>query len=162
MRTIRRAKPEDAQFIHEAHMRSIQEICSKDHSPEEIKAWGNRPFREDRWLNAIKNQMVWVIDNSDTIEGYGHLAIEGNSTECNGHIMGLYFIPEANGQGLGKNIIRLMIDAAKNMKARSINLESTITAHKFYQKMGFRDSGPEGEIDFGGVGVRYIPMSMEI
>lgn len=75
MRKVRRARPEDARGIHEAHMRSIREVCSQDHTEEEIRGWGFRPYREDQRINAIVNQHVWVVENSGKIEGYGHLSL---------------------------------------------------------------------------------------
>jgi hypothetical protein len=44
---IREAKPGDESLIHEAHMRSIREVCIKDHGEEEIHGWGgsSRPFQ---------------------------------------------------------------------------------------------------------------------
>jgi hypothetical protein len=58
MNEIRRAKPGDAKAIHEAHMKSIQEVCSKDHSFEEISAWGNRPYLEEQRQNSINNDLI--------------------------------------------------------------------------------------------------------
>ena len=52
---IRRALPEDVFGIHEAHMKSIQELCSKDYTEAEIKAWGHRPYNEEHRLFAITN-----------------------------------------------------------------------------------------------------------
>ena len=153
---IRRAKSEDAFGIHQAHMRSIQEVCSKEHTADEIKGWGQRPYREDQRLNAITNQYVWVIDNSNVIEGYGHLAINAER----GHVMGLYLVPEANGRGYGAAIVQEMIAEAKKLNATEINLESTLTAHSFYKKMGFSDYGPQATVEIGGSQVRYIPMKM--
>ena len=157
---IRRAKPEDAFGIHEAHMRSIREVCSKDHSLEEISGWGNRPYREDQRLNAIKNQFVWVVDNSGKIEGYGHLALNSENGRVRGHVMGLYLVPEAGGKGFGVAIAREMIAEAKRQNAYEINLESTLTAHSFYKKMGFADSGEQATIELGGSKIRYIPMKI--
>lgn len=160
MYNIRRAKFEDALGIHEAHMRSIREVCSKDHSPEEIQGWGNRPYREDQRVNAIKNQSVWVVDNSSKIEGYGHLSIISENGRTRGHIMGLYLVPEASGKGFGVTIAKAMIAEAKNQNALEINLESTLTAHSFYKKMGFIDSGEQSMIELGGSKIRYIPMKL--
>jgi hypothetical protein len=39
---IRKAVPGEEQEIHKVHMRSIREVCVKDHGEEEIKGWGNR------------------------------------------------------------------------------------------------------------------------
>lgn len=77
MAIIRRARLEDARGIHEAHMRSIQQICSKDHSPEEIRAWGGRPFQEVMRRYAISNHHVWVIEENEAICGYGHQTTRG-------------------------------------------------------------------------------------
>ncbi len=159
--TVRKAKPGDALGIHEAHMRSIREVCSKDHSLLEIQGWGNRPYREDQRINAIKNQFIWVIDNCGKIEGYGHLNFISEGSRTRGHIMGLYLVPEACGKGLGLTIANEIIAEAKKQNAFEINLESTLTAHAFYKKLGFLDSGDEATIELGGSKVRYIPMKLE-
>ncbi|MGE3263330.1 MAG: GNAT family N-acetyltransferase [Bacteriovoracia bacterium] len=160
MQIIRRAKPDDSFGIHEAHMRSICEVCSKDHSPDEIRGWGHRPSREDQRLNAIQNQFVWVVDNGGKIEGYGHLALISENGHTRGHIMGLYLVPEANGKGLGTAIAREMLAEAKRQNAIAVSLESTLTAHSFYEKMGFTDSGDQATIELGGSKIRYIPMKL--
>ncbi|WP_374073240.1 GNAT family N-acetyltransferase [Bdellovibrio bacteriovorus] len=162
MQIVRRAKPEDALGIHEAHMRSIREVCSKDHLPQEIQGWGNRPYREDQRVNAIKNQFVWVVDNSGRIEGYGHLSITSENGRTKGHVMGLYLVPEANGKGFGVTIAKEMIAEARKQNAFEINLESTLTAHSFYKKMGFVDAGELATIELGGSKIRYIPMKMAL
>ena len=63
---IRKALPGEEKEIHEAHMRSIREVCVRDHGVEEIKGWGNRPL-ENRWVDAIKTELVWVIEFNKTI-----------------------------------------------------------------------------------------------
>jgi hypothetical protein len=85
---IRRARVDDAKGIHEAHMQSIQTLCSMDHSPEEIKAWGGRPFNEAQRIAAIQNQHVWVVETDSKIEGYGHLRIYEKDGEKLAHVMG--------------------------------------------------------------------------
>jgi putative acetyltransferase len=162
MKKIRRAQPTDAKGIHEAHMRSIREICAKDHSTEEINAWGYRPFREDHRLNAIANQFVWVVDSDGSVEGYGHLGLETKDYKSVAHIHGLYLAPEAIGLGLGHKIVTAMINEAKEKGAKEIVLESTLTAHKFYQRVGFKDIGPQMKVSIGGVDIRCIPMSMQL
>ena len=135
-------------------------LCSKNHTEEEIRGWGHRPYREEQRLNAIVNQHVWVVENSGKIEGYGHLSLINENLRARGHVMGLYLVAEANGSGLGTVIAREMIAEAKKQNAYEINLESTLTAHKFYLKLGFVDSGAQATIDIGGSKVRYIPMKL--
>lgn len=159
---VRRARSKDAIGIHEAHMRSIREVCSKDHTPEEIQGWGNRPYREDQRVDAIQKQHVWVVENGGKIAGYSHLTFFNKDDLIRGYIAALYLAPEANGQGLGAKLVHSMIAEARNQNAIEINLESTLTAHGFYRKMGFRDSGEQSTVEVGGSQVRCIPMTLKL
>lgn len=159
---VRKAIPKDAEAIHYAHMRSIQEICSKDYSPQEIQAWGHRPYREDQRLSSIKNDLVWVIEDNGCIEGYGHLKIFEKDGLKRGHIFGLYLTPKAVGKSLGKAIVDLMMEEIKSVKVKQLSLEATITAQNFYRKVGFIDAGPEITVEISGTPIRCYPMKMEL
>ncbi|MBK9324449.1 MAG: GNAT family N-acetyltransferase [Bdellovibrionaceae bacterium] len=159
---VRRAAIQDAEAIHRAHMKSIQEVCSKDHSFDEITAWGHRPYRKEQRTSSIKNDLVWVIEDHGTIEGFGHLKIfEKDGLKC-GHIFGLYLTPKVLCKSLGKAIVDMMIEEMKSAKVKKVTLESTITAQKFYRKMGFVDDGSQITVEIGGTAVRCYPMKMEI
>ena len=160
--TIRRANYQDAKGIHLAHMRSIQEICSKDHSAAEIQARGTRPYPEDIRLNAIKNDFVWIIEHDNSIQGYGHLGIYEKDNINYGHILGLYLTPLTKGKSFGKNIFDKMMEVCKSKMIKVITLESTITAHKFYLSLGFVNNGPEISIKINETPVRCYPMKMEL
>lgn len=162
MALIRRAHPEDAKGIHEAHMRSSQQVCSNDHTSEEIRAWRGRPYCEERRLNAIKNHFVWVVEEQEAIHGFGHFLIEEKNGIKRGHLMGLYLTPEIKGRGLGYEITQLMLREAEQNKLTSILLESTLTAHGFYKRIGFIDLGPQATVEIAGVDVRCFPMELKL
>ena len=159
--TIRQAKPGDENAIHEAHMRSIREVCVKDHGEEEIRGWGNRPLG-NRWVDAIKNDFVWVVEAQATIFGQGYIRFFEEGGRKKGHIHGLYLTPEVLRKGFGLKLARLMIEKAKEVGATSITLESTITAHDFYKSLGFVDNGSMKRVDIAGFPVRCFPMILEI
>lgn len=159
---VRRAAIQDAEAIHKAHMRSIQEICSKDHSPEEIQAWGHRPYREDQRIDAIKNDFVWVVEDHGTIEGYGHMKIVEKEGAKQAHLFGLYLTPKVAHQSFGKTIMDLMMKEIKAAKVTHITLESTLTARPFYRKVGFVESGPETTVEIRNTPIRCYPMKMDI
>jgi hypothetical protein len=159
---VRRAKPQDAMGIHEAHMRSIQEVCSKDHSFEEISAWGNRPYNESMRLNAIENDFLWVVVHKGIIEGYGHLKVFDKDNITKGHIWGLYLTQNVLVLGLGKEIFDLMVIEARKLQAKILSLESSITAHDFYRKLDFNDIGPMKALEINGQAVRCFPMEMRL
>lgn len=159
---IRRAAIQDGEAIHRAHMKSIQEICSKDHSPQEINAWGHRPYRQEQRLAPIKNDLVWIVEDKGSIEGFGHLKIFEKDGLQRGHIFGLYLAPAVIGKGLGKAIVDLMIEEMKVAKVKHVTLESSITARNFYRKVGFVETGPEMTVDIAGTPIRCFPMQMAV
>ncbi|EQC49168.1 acetyltransferase, GNAT family [Bacteriovorax sp. BSW11_IV] len=158
---IRKAKPGEEAQIHEAHMRSIREICVIDHGEEEIRGWGYRPLG-DRWVRAIQEEDVWVIDSNSSILGLGHIVFLRNENEEYGYINALYLTPEIIGQGFAKILLLEMINFAKNRGVHTIELGSTITAYNFYKKMGFVDNGGERFVNIGGYPVRSYPMILHL
>ncbi len=45
---------------------------------------------------------------------------------------------------------------------KEITLEATLTAHAFYQKVGFEDSGDQTSVEISGQKIRCYPMKMRI
>jgi GNAT superfamily N-acetyltransferase len=158
---IRRARPGDESGIHAAHMRSIREICVKDHGPEEIRVWGNRPLG-DRWVGPIRDAHVWVVELEGVIHGHAFLRVLEEAGRVHAHVHGLYLTPEAVGRGLASRLVELMLAEARRAGALEVTLESTLTAHGFYARAGFRDTGPPAKMDLGDSQVTYIPMALPL
>ncbi len=155
---IRRAALTDARAIHEAHMKSIREVCGPDYSPEEIAAWGGRDFKEDERLQAIKDNFVWVVEDDGKIEGYAHMNLGMGEAKNEAYVFGLYFTPKVTGKGLGSRIIDLMDEELRQTKTKIVALESTITALSFYRKHGFKEKGPQVTVLVNGMQIRCHPM----
>jgi GNAT superfamily N-acetyltransferase len=154
---IRKATQADRPAIHEAHMRSIREVCVHDHGVDEIRGWGHRPLGE-RWIQAIDDQLLWVVEHEGFIAGLAN--IKFSEPKKTAHIQSLYLTPEVLGKGYGKKLLDLMLVRAREAQIEKIRLDSTITAHKFYKKMGFRDCGPMSRSPIGGSPVTSFPMEM--
>lgn len=155
---IRRAAIQDARAIHEAHMRSIREVCAPDYTREEVAAWGGREYREDIRLTAIKNDHVWVIENQGKIEGYGHLIMGSGEKQGSAHVLALYLTPAVIDRGLGHRLLTLMEDSAKEGGAKTMSLESTINSLPFYRSHGFTEVGSQLTVTINGAPVRCHPM----
>ncbi len=159
---IRRALQEDAKAIHEAHMNSIREVCSKDHTASEISGWGNRPFNEEQRIKRIEKNFIWVALLDNQIEGYAEIGFFNSEDDINAYIYGLYLTKKIIGNGVGENLLNLMIAEARNKNVKVIKLESTITAHNFYKKFGFVNDGVQANVQIGGSDVRCFPMKLEL
>lgn len=156
---IRRARKEDASKIISAHRRSIREVCSRDYSPAQIAVWSGRDFQEAHWYKTMDRDIVWVIaDAADNIFGFGHLDIRGERAE----LAGLYYVPEAIGRGLGKQMIGLMLKECESRAVKSISLTGTKTAKKFYEAVGFEQVGPMKAFPIGGKPIEVFEMSLQI
>ena len=158
---IREARPGDESGIHEAHMRSIREVCIKDHGEDEVRGWGNRPLG-DRWTKQITGGGLWVVDGSGTIYGVGYIQTHHNDDESEAHVFGLYLAPEVLRKGFGSKLVRLMLAKAKADGAKKVTLTATITAHAFYGRHGFKDSAPMTWSEIGGSRVRGFPMILHL
>ena len=160
--TVRKALLQDAESIHLSHMKSIQEVCSKDHSKAEIAAWGHRPFQKEQRESAIKNDFVMVAEYLQKIEGYGHLRVFEKNSFMRAHIIGLYLTSNVIGQSIGRRMIDTMKEQCRYRKVKLITLESTLTANAFYKKCGFVEDGPEMIVHINDQPVRCYPMRMEL
>ena len=158
--TIRLAVPGEEAAIHEAHMRSIREVCVKDHGKEEIKGWGYRELG-DRCIDAVKRGKVWVVDQGGIIRGMGYLDLAKEQRDT-AFVYCLYLTPEVLGKGLGKRIMEKLFEEARKWKVKKILLESTITALEFYTKVGFKKTGEKQQSPIGGHLVSYYPMEMQL
>jgi GNAT superfamily N-acetyltransferase/ADP-ribose pyrophosphatase YjhB (NUDIX family) len=158
---IRVAVPGEEAAIHDAHLRSIREICVKDHGLEEVRGWGYRPL-ENRWIAQIRTGYVWVVEYQNAIHGVGHIRMfeEAGKQQC--YLHALYFTPEVKGKGAGKQLVKLMIETARILQANVLFLDSTITAKKFYERCGFVDAGNMKKVDIGGYPVTCFPMKMDL
>ena len=154
MRTlIRKGRVGEEDAIHDAHMRSIREVCVHDHGEEEIRGWGHRE-RGNRFEEGVRDELVWVVEHEQKIEGLASMMLKEESA----YIHCLYLTPPVLGKGFGKELLQIMIQRAKEANLHEILLESSLTAHKFYQSFGFIDSAPLKKVVIGGYPVRCIPM----
>lgn len=153
---IRRANPEDALGIHQAHMKSIHENCAKDYEKKQIEAWGGRDFNENKRIHSIKNDHVWVVEKNKKIEGFCHLKI--NVDNKSAEIMGLYITKEVLKKSFGKRLLQEAEKETVKIGIRKLILFSTYTAKNFYQSQGFKIIGSEKLKNINGVDVQCIPM----
>lgn len=159
---IRKAQKKDAEGIHAAHMKSIREVCVKDHGTEEIKGWGFRKYDEKHRLETIGRDPMWVVESDGSIEGYAHLRLYEEEGEKRAHMWALYLTPKVIGKGLGFKLANLMLEQARLFGADKITLQSTLTGHEFYKKIGFKDVGPIQLEEINGYPVRSYPMEMDL
>lgn len=158
MTTIRKAEPKDAREIHEAHMTSIQELCKKDYTPEQLLAWGGRKYDEKKMLNGIATHSVWVIEHEGQVEGFCHVIVDKDEDGAYANLASLYLTPKVVGHGLGRALMEVAESHLRLINIRRVKLNSTITSENFYLKMGYQKTADCTEYTVRGVGIPCIPM----
>ena len=133
---IRRARPDDAEAACAVLRRSIVELCRADHQDDAatIAAWLANKTADNvrRWI-ALSYDFVAV--EQDRILGVAAMTPLGEVTLN-------YVSPDARFCGVSKALVRRLEQEAAELDVATVALQSTATALRFYESMGFRGCGP--------------------
>jgi len=82
----------------------------------------------------------WVMEQGEQLVGYGVLSAGGGEA----HILNIAIAPLFQGQGLGRSLMRFLLDTARHHGADTVFLEvrpSNRTALRLYDSLGFNQVG---------------------
>jgi len=127
---IRLAKDKDCAEIARLHRATIRHINSKDYPKKIIEAWSGRTNAK-RFRDSLSKCKRWVAVENGKIAGF---VDHGRSDE----LWGLYVHRDYIGKGLGSKLLKIAEDSLKKQGAKTIKIESTITARPFYEKHGYK------------------------
>jgi GNAT superfamily N-acetyltransferase len=101
-----------------------------------LEAWlsNKTPEHVRDWMESLDCCGV-VAERDGSITGFAMLKMPGEISLC-------YLVPEAQGHGLGRAMIRELEREAIERGLTEIRLRSTRAAHPFYLRLGFVDCGP--------------------
>jgi N-acetylglutamate synthase-like GNAT family acetyltransferase len=116
-------------------------------------------LKEALWHQAIDRDYIWVVEKEVEIVGFGHFAV---MDEDHGEVLGLYLAPEVLQMGMGTRLFSEFYKIASEHKLRSLQLNSTLTARKFYESLGFRQTAGDSTVEMRGVAIDCIPMSKNL
>ena len=126
---------EDADTACEVMRRSIAELCAPDHRGDAdlVAGWVRNKTPESfrAWLRPGNSMLV-------AVEGDAMLAV-GSVTDT-GTITLNYVSPDARFHGVSKAMIAALEARAIERGNRRCTLNSTVTARRFYQSVGYVDS----------------------
>ena len=85
------------------------------------------------------NGMIYIVEVGGNVAGMGGVRRLKDGV-C--EIKRMYIKPDYRGLGYGKNLIQMLLEAAKNFGYSLVKLESSLfmkTAHQIYRSYGFKD-----------------------
>jgi len=133
---IREACIEEAEEACAVIRRSITELCHADHQGDAptLCLWLANKTAENmrRW---IAQTYIFVAAEQGQILGVG--AMNGS-----GEITLNYVSPDARFRGISKALLQRLELQASYLGIRSITLQSSLTALRLYESVGYRRNGP--------------------
>lgn len=132
---IRKAFDTDKKKISKLHISSIERLCSKHYTHEQLNAWTS-VLIPSVYDQALKEKIFLVAhDSNQDLMGFGILDIQ------NAEISAIYIHPDAAGNGIGTELLCKLEEIARNSNVIEISVNSTLNAKGFYQRHGYLDHG---------------------
>ena len=133
--TIRRFAETDAETVQNIIHRGLREINGKDYPAELMVEYCNY-FTLEKIKNQANSAHMYVAVSGDEIVGTGSISpYWGREKES--ILLTIYILPEMIGHGVGSAIINALEQDEYFLRAERIEIPSSVTAVKFYQKMGY-------------------------
>ena len=123
--TIRAARAEDADAIHEVFVSAIRSIDGSDYSPEQKAAW-EKAVRPDSWATRMLEFEFKVAEFDGKTVGFA----SWSKTDLE-HI---YVASDSRRQGVGSTLMEAVLE---HFGKQEVMLTASLNAVKFYAKYGF-------------------------
>jgi len=132
---VRRFHDKDAGEVSRLVCRNFMEVNIKDYPREEmIRLAESYTADKVRGIARFAHSYVACLDK--LIVGCGSIASYwGNEKES--ILLTIFVLPEYQGKGVGKMIIKTLEQDAFFLRANRIEIPSSITACEFYRKLGY-------------------------
>lgn len=127
---IRKATKEDAGKISNLKRKTFERVNSRDYPKKFVKEWIKKQTPK-HILEHINNSKVFCFVEGDKLLGVVRLY-------DNNVIGSLYVKWNSSGKGYGRKLMDFIETYAKRQGIKKVVLYSTITARKFYEKLGYK------------------------
>lgn len=140
---IRKGKEADLPEMLQLFAATIDAVCRKDYTPQQLEAWKSGAENEARWRKVIRDQYVIIALNENNIAGF--------CTLDQGNYIDLLFVHKDEQQkGIASILYQEVENEALRQHKKRLTAEVSKTARPFFEKIGFR-AVQEQEVNVKGV-----------
>lgn len=125
---------------------SLRETNGPDYPAEEIEELVSF-YSPAGVLRRAQESHMYVSCEGGLVVGCGAIADSGEGESC---IMTLFVLPACQGRGIGRGILETLETDESFLRAKRVEISSSITAHRFYKKFGYTYMNGAGEPDANG------------
>lgn len=133
--TVRRFHESDANEVSALIIKALRITNSKDYSSEYIEN-DIRKFTPEGVIKRAGWTHFYVICDENLIVGCGAIGPYWDK-EDESSFFTIFVLPESQGKGVGRKIIETLEKDEYYLRAKRIEIPSSITACGFYRKMGY-------------------------
>ena len=132
---IRKFQPKDAEAVSALIAKTMRTTNAKDYSAETIEGITNR-LTPDNIIQRASWMHFYVVCDGDTVIGCGAVgSYWGKLDESS--LFNIFVLPEYQGKGVGRKIIETLEQDEYFLRAKRIEIPSSVTASEFYKKLGY-------------------------
>jgi hypothetical protein len=150
------AWPRHAEGAIEVVRRCITELCAADHHDDAalLESWlaNKTPEIFQYWLEQPENIVLVALDDEDTVWAVGACTRSGEITL--NHVS-----PDKRFEGLSLAMINTLESRLRQEKVKRATLMSTQTAHHFYLRRAYFNTG---SVRVDGLGLLVQPMAKQL
>ena len=142
---IRRFEPKDAEAVSAVVIKTIRISNVKDY-PAELMEEVVKSMQPQNILERAGWTHFYVVEDGDKIIGCGAIGpYWGKEDESS--LFTIFVLPEYQGKGVGRQIIETLEKDEYFLRAKRIEIPSSITGCQFYRKFGYDYKNGIAEID---------------
>ena len=142
---IRRFREDDAEAVSALIIRTIRISNVKDYPTELME----EVVKSQQPVNVLERAgwtHFYVVEDEGSIIGCGAIGPYWGKTD-ESSLFTIFVLPEYQGRGVGRSIIETLEQDEFFLRAKSIEIPSSITAVNFYRRMGYDYKNGIAEVD---------------
>lgn len=142
---IRKFQASDAQAASHLICRNLREVNCRDYAPDVIEQL-IREHTPEHLLQMAAEGRTFIAEKGGTPIGILRV-LPSQETPQEYWLCTIFVSPDYHGHGIGRQLVKAGEQFVRQAGGSVVRLCASLTAHRFYQKLGYRDLSGEPDSD---------------
>lgn len=133
-------QPEQAQAVSALICRNLMEVNTRDYDRAEMEDLA-ASYTPEQVIHMAGQRTMLVAKQGDVLVGTAGLEPDWSGEEDTFYVLSVFVLPECHGKGVGRALMEGLEAWAREQGARRLRLSASITAVRFYERLGYVRQG---------------------